>query len=365
MKQIKNMKPEFIKSRNKKIHDFNADGVGVKNGNLFGLPFEPEESNVVIIPVPWEVTVSYKSGTAKGPESILKASSQIDYFDPTIKDAWKIGIAMLPINKHLRKENKQYRKLAADYIDSLENQSDDLGSYEAIVDEINFACKELNLFVKNTALEWLNSDKIVGVLGGDHSTPLGLIQALATKQKFSILQFDAHADLREAYEGFTYSHASIMYNAIQIENVENLIQVGIRDYCESEANLIENNPKIKTFFNRDLQRKLFTGKSWSKITDDIIKPLHQNVYISFDIDGLEPFYCPNTGTPVPGGLSFDQAIYVIEKLVANGNKIIGFDLNEVSPGKKGDWDANVGARLLYKLACNAAASQNKNIIEEI
>jgi agmatinase len=196
----------------------------------------------------------------------------------------------------------------------------------------------------------MDQNKIVALLGGDHSTPLGLMQALAEKHSsFGILHIDAHADLREAYEGFEYSHASIMFNAIKIPQITHLVQVGIRDYCEAELRLIKSDNRISAFFDRDIKHRQFEGTTWASICDQIIDVLPKKVYLSFDIDGLDPKLCPNTGTPVPGGLELEQSIYLVEKLVYSGRTIIGFDLNEVAPGKD-EWDANVGARLLYRLA---------------
>jgi agmatinase len=226
------------------------------------------------------------------------------------------------------------------------------------LDEINLACLELNQWVKNESLKLLKKNKIVALLGGDHSTPLGLMQALAEKYpSYGILHIDAHADLRKAYEGFEYSHASIMYNAIKLPQISHLVQVGIRDYCEAEVNLINNEPRITTFYDREIKHSQFEGKNWSAICDTIIETLPEKVYLSFDIDGLDPKLCPNTGTPVPGGLELEQSIYLVEKLAKSGRTIIGFDLNEVAPGSD-EWDANVGARLLYRLA-NMCLVSNK------
>jgi len=176
------------------------------------------------------------------------------------------------------------------------------------------------------------------------------MQALAEKHtSFGILHIDAHADLREAYEGFEFSHASIMFNALKIPQIKQLVQVGIRDYCEAELQLIQSDQRITTYFDRDLKYQQFEGKAWSVICNQIINKLPEKVYLSFDIDGLDPKLCPHTGTPVPGGLEFEQALYLVEKLVNSDRKIIGFDLNEVAPGND-EWDANVGARLLYRLS---------------
>jgi agmatinase len=334
--------------------DPNAPGA---TGNLFGLPFSPENADLVIVPVPWEVTVSYKDGTAKGPEAILEASAQVDLFVKDIPDAWKLGVAMLPVPQNLYEENRKLRTLAAQYIQSLSEggETDD----NPVLDKINEACENLNIYVKNTTLKQIKEGKMVGLLGGDHSTPLGFLRALSERyDRFAVLQIDAHADLRKAYEGFTYSHASIMYNALKLPAVAKLVQVGIRDYCEEEVMVMQRAAgRVVTFFDEDIKAHQFEGKSWDAICNAIIKELPEFVYISFDIDGLDPKLCPNTGTPVAGGFQFHEVQHLIKKLVKSGKRIIGFDLNEVAPADNNEWDANVGARLLYAL-CNWMAVSN-------
>lgn len=341
------------------IENFDPNGPGA-NGNLFGLPFTPETSSLVLIPVPWEVTVSYHAGTAKGPQAILEASCQVDLSVRDIPDAWKFGVSMLPVPADLYEESIKLRALASQHIRAVESGEKVLPG-NPIVARINEAGENLNVYVKSTALKWLKEGKLVGLVGGDHSTPLGLFRALSeVHDRFGILQIDAHLDLRKAYEGFTYSHASVMFNALKIPAVQRLVQVGIRDYCDEELQVIERAMgRVVTFFDQDLKAAIYDGKTWGQICDFIIKELPQNVYISFDIDGLDPVLCPNTGTPVPGGLQFEQVTYLFKKLATSGKRIIGFDLNEVAPSEDGDWDANVGSRLLYQLCNWMAVSQGK------
>jgi agmatinase len=336
--------------------DPNAPGT---SGNLFGLPFSTENAEVVIVPVPWEVTVSYKDGTAKAPHAVLKASTQVDLFVKDIPDAWKLGIAMLPIPQNLYEENRKLRTLAVQHIQSLNEGGSTTDN--PVLDKINEACENLNIYVKNTTLKQLKEGKLVGLLGGDHSTPFGFLRALSERyDRFAILQIDAHADLRKAYEGFTHSHASIMYNALKLPAVAKIVQVGIRDYCEEEVMVMKRAAgRVVTFFDEDIKAHQYEGKSWDAICNAIIKELPEFIYISFDIDGLDPKLCPHTGTPVAGGFQFHEAQYLIKKLVKSGKRIIGFDLNEVAPADGDEWDANVGARMLFALCNWMAVSQGK------
>lgn len=349
------------------ISQINPNDVGIF-GKLFGLPFDENTADLVIIPVPWEVTVSYGAGTAYAPEEILYASAQVDLYDADIENAWHLGVAMLPFPHKWLELSETLREEAETYIDWLEEGMPEEADQEItylheIPEVINKESAKLNQWVKETATNWLNQGKIVALLGGDHSTPLGLLQALAEKyDNFGILQIDAHADLRKAYEGFEFSHASVMYNALKIPQISKLVQIGIRDYCEAEMQIIQENPhRIKTFFDQNLKEALYSGKNWANLCDEIIKELPDNVYISFDIDGLDPKLCPNTGTPVAGGFEFQEITFLIKKLVNAGKKIIGFDLVEVACGdiENNEWDANVGARMLFKLCNWTGVSQGK------
>lgn len=345
------------------LQSFDPNGVGLTDANIFGLPSDAEHASVILIPVPWEVTVSYRTGTAKGPEGIFKESYQVDLYDPDAVNAWKKGFYMLPISEEIWEKSNQLRAWAEEIIEHLASGSPEENerNIQNIQNQINQESQKLNEWVYDTSKEYLKKGKKVALIGGDHSTPLGIIKALAQHHSsIGVLQIDAHADLRPAYEGFTYSHASIMYNVLhEIPQVSRLVQVGIRDYCDEELNMIRNNPdRIKTYFDRDIKNEGYEGKTWAQIVDNIILSLPEKIYISFDTDGLDPKLCPNTGTPVPGGFEMEQVFYLFRKIKEAGIEIIGFDVNEVSVGTEENnniIDLITGARLVYKL-CNHLAS---------
>ncbi|NVO85031.1 agmatinase family protein [Hymenobacter terrestris] len=345
-----------------KLASFDPNALADAAGGLFGLPFTPEEAQVVVVPVPWEVTVSYRAGTAQGPEAIHTASLQVDLYDPDLPDAWRMGLAMEEPDAAIAAESEELRPLAEGYIGWLEEGQPEAGHAEHApsAERINQRGQALLEWLKAKTGALLDAGKGVVVLGGDHSTPLGYLHALAQRhEEFGILQIDAHCDLRPAYEGFEFSHASIMYNALQLPQVKKLVQVGIRDYCQQEADYIDqSNGRVALFADRFLQAEMLGGKSWKKECKKIIAQLPQKVYLSFDIDGLDPKLCPGTGTPVPGGLEFEQAVYLLRMVVRSGRTIIGCDLNEVAPGDT-EWNAIVGARLLYHMANWMAVSQGR------
>lgn len=338
-------------SRQQKINHFDPNAPGQHDANIFGLPFTVEESRCVVVPVPWEVTVSYGGGTLRGPEAIMEASKQIDLYDPDCPGGWKQGIAMDRIPARLKARSRTLRARAEACIARLERGAkEDGASMRMAYRMINDGCRAMIDHVREQTGHHLDAGHLVALVGGDHSTPLGFLEALAERHtSFGILQIDAHADLRDAYEGFTYSHASIMFNALKLKPIKRLVQVGIRDYCEAEVAVIRRSRgRVVTHFDRDIKRRLFAGAKMDALHRAIIKPLPRDVYISFDIDGLDPKLCPHTGTPVPGGFEFEEALNLIRHVVTSGRRIIGLDLNEVSPGKD-EWDANVGARLLYRM----------------
>ncbi len=348
-------------SRAEKIAVFDPNSPGDSAGTLFGLPFDTSEAQVVVVPVPWDVTVSYRDGASRGPDAILAASAQVDLYDPSVTDAWKIGVAMDEISDDVRGAAARLREDAKTYIQAITTGTDPLSvaASDGIRDAVNDGSVWLNDWVEARCRQWLDQGKLVALVGGDHSTPFGFLRTLsAMGESFGILQIDAHADLRDAYEGFAFSHASIMRNALNLTGVTQLVQVGVRDYCQEEADVIAGDARVSTFFDRDMKLAQFTGGTWAQQVHNIIERLPPRVYISFDIDGLDPKLCPHTGTPVAGGLEFEQAVYLIERVARSGRVIVGCDLNEVAPGPDdNDWDANVGARLLFRM-CNLMAASN-------
>ena len=336
---------------NNQLQDYDPSAIAQINGNLLGLPFNYESANLIVFGVPWEVTVSYGAGTANGPQRVLDASYQLDLFDFDNPDGWKQGIFMVEIPQDILEKNEYYRTLAAKIIKRLEQGKPvtDTPDLTPVLTEVNQACQQVNQWLFEQCFEAINHGKRVAVIGGDHSSPLGYFQALATRYtNYGILHIDAHADLRDAYEGFEFSHASIMFNAMKLPQISRLVQVGLRDISHDEVLLInQSNGRIVAYYDPAIKQKLYSGTTWIDLCREIISHLPEYVYISFDVDGLDPKFCASTGTPVPGGLELEQAYMLFRELINSDRKIIGFDLCEVGDA---EWDGNVGARIVYKLA---------------
>lgn len=339
---------------------FDPDAPAGAESGMYGLPFSPEQAGVIVIPVPFEATTSYGGGTSGGPAAVLEASRQVDLFDNDTGRPYENGIAMLPIDEQIVRWNAEARGLAAPVIAAGGETAGDPELEEARL-RVNEISDGVNAWVEAATRDWLARDRFVAVLGGDHSVPFGAIRAHAERYPgMGILHLDAHADLREAYEGFTHSHASIFHNVItKIEGIGKLVQVGVRDLGSRERQMIDQSSgRIRTFYDSEVVARLDEGEPFGRIARGIVDELPQHVYLSWDIDGLDPTLCPGTGTPVPGGLSWNQAISLLRALVRSGRTIVGLDLCEVAPGES-EWDANVGARLLYKMIGFSLLSREK------
>lgn len=314
---------------------------------LYGLGTAVDDAGVIIVPVPFEATVSYGAGTAGGPGAILSASNQVDLFDLETGRPYAAGIAMLPASPLVVASNAEARAAAETVIAAGGVESDP--ALAALAATVDAHSESVAAWLDATVTEHLAKGKLVGVVGGDHSVAYGSIAAHARHTPgMGILHVDAHADLRSAYEGFRWSHASIFANVRDHLDVGAVVGVGYRDLAESEHRILEGDPLFHPFYDPWLRSRLQEGTPWAEVVADVVSRLPQQVYVSFDVDGLDPALCPHTGTPVPGGLSFPEATSLLKAVVQTGREIVGFDLVEVAPGPD-DWDANVGARLLYKL----------------
>ena len=345
------------------LSHFDPNIAGNPNYTIYGLPFNEDDARLVIIPVPWEVTVSCSAGTARAADQVFKASLHVDVVDIETNDAWKQGLFMRQPDKKILMKSDYLRKEAELYIDYISKGEDprDNQFMSKTLKEVNEGSNYLNNWIYEQAKGLMNNGKLVALLGGDHSVTLGNLRAAAEKYgELGVLQIDAHCDLRQAYMGFVYSHASVMYNALkELPALKTLVQIGVRDYSPAEWEEVSSSDlRIITYLDKEIRNRLYEGDTWKHIAEEIVSKLPQQVYISFDIDGLDPKLCPCTGTPVPGGFEMEQLFYLFTKIIQSGRHIVGFDLTEIGVGSETSWDGNVGARILFKL-CNLLIYNNE------
>jgi agmatinase len=338
---------------------FDPGAAAGPESGIFGLTTSLEESRVVVLPVPFEATTSYGGGTSGGPAALLAASRQVDLFDFGTGRPYEAGIFMLEESAEIRRLDRKARKKALEII-ALGGSVEGDARLERRLAKVNLQCARVNDIVYETTRALLANDKLVATVGGDHAAPYGAIRAHSEAfPGMGILHVDAHCDLRPAYEGFVWSHASIIYNVLtRLDGVSRIVQVGIRDFSEEEQAIARDSGRVSIYHDEMLVAEKFDGVPWNRLVARIVEGLPADVYVSFDIDGLDPALCPHTGTPVPGGLSWHEAVALVAGVQKSGRRIVGLDLNEVAPGSDGDeWDANVGARLLYKMIGYALLSQ--------
>ena len=341
---------------------FDPSAAAAPDSGIFGLPDDPEGASVHVIGVPFDATTSFRKGTAAGPAAILAASRQVDLFDLVTGHPYEAGIWMAPLDARVSRWNDEASRLAQPVIERGGAGGDpELASAVRAVDAIQ---EKLNGWVEERAVEILERGKLCALLGGDHSVPFGSIRAHAERfPDLGILHFDAHADLRAAYEGFTWSHASILFNVQdQLERVKTIVQVGIRDLSQEEHALMHDSKgRVRALFDHEWADAKHSGHHLKSVVRRALAPLPEKVYVTFDVDGLEPALAPHTGTPVPGGLTWHDAMLWLDELARSGRRIVGLDLNEVTPehadSDGSGWDEIVGARLLYRLIGFALQSQ--------
>ncbi len=342
---------------------FDPDAAASDESGIFGLPADPDSAAVHVIPVPFDATTSYRKGTARGPDAVLRASRQVDLYDVHFGRFWQKGIAYIEADPRIARLNAKASE-RADRVIAVGGRIEGRKGLARDLEKVNAIGAELNEIVRGEVDRVLSRGKLPALLGGDHSTPFGAIQAVSERHPgVGVLHFDAHADLRDAYEGFTWSHASILNNVVtRLDGVAKVVHVGIRDFGERELELIQQSKgRVTALFDADWARAKLDGANLRELVHKTIAQLPQEIYVTFDVDGLDPTLCPNTGTPVPGGLSWHEALLWIEEIAKSKKRVVGLDLNEVSPGATDDeddsWDAIVGARLLYKLIGAALATR--------
>lgn len=332
---------------------FDPDAAAAPGAGIFGLPHTRKEAGIVLVPVPWDPTVSYGTGASRGADAIRGASAQVDLYDRRFGRVYERGIFMEEADERVRALSERTRSLCAPLIEKGGADESDA----AVVRRIDAAGEELNAVVSERVGRILHERRVPGLVGGEHSVSFGAIRACAEHfNEMGVLQIDAHMDLRDRFEGMAWSHASVMHNVLtRVPRVTRLVQIGIRDFGEGEMDFgIEQGARVMTCFDDIWAEEVSRGTPFADLCDKAIRALPDRVYVSFDIDGLDPSLCPHTGTPVPGGLSFNDMAMLLFRLRESGKTVVGFDLVEVAPGPEGEWDANVGARVLYKL-CGLAA----------
>lgn len=343
--------------------DFDPNGLVPDNGNYFGIPLDAEHAALVLISAPWDTTVSTRAGSSYAPDAIIEASRFVDFHEPMAPNSWRKGIATLPIDYSIQDMSHRLRSDADKVISMSHTDADyiiDNLMHSRRLRRINEASMLVNDKIYLQSRRWLQRGKIVGLVGGDHSTAYGNMRAVGQCfSEFGVLHIDARCNLKEGCYGFHHSHSSVMHNALRdIDSLKRLVSVGVREFSPAEWQRSQEDERIRLFTGQYLWSSHFEGVNWSTMCDNIISELPENVYISLDIDGLTIECSPHTGTTISGGLRFPEVVYLMDKLVESGRKIVAFDLSEVVPDVDDKTDAMIAARLLFKM-CSMALKHHE------
>lgn len=276
----------------------------MSNRTYAGIPQEYsklEKAKVVLIPVPYDGTSTWQKGADKGPEAFLQASENMELYDiETDSEVYKEGVFLA----------------------------------ESVTG--NGSPKEMVKAVHETVKKYINKNKFVTIFGGEHSISIGTIRAFnECFDNLTVLHIDAHADLRPEYEGTKFNHACAVYEASQTTN---LIQVGIRSMDFIEKSVMDYD---KTFFAHEM----LVNEYW---IENVIDLMTDNVFITFDLDALDPSIMPSTGTPEPGGLLWYETLDFLKQVFAEKN-VVGFDIVELCPNEKNKSSDFLAAKLYYKM----------------
>ena len=281
--------------------------------------------DVVVLQIPLELTSSYGGGTQFGPRACIDASSQVELNDPILDDDLPCGF-----NIH-----------------TAEPWSSDAPSLRKQLDSI-----------RGYVGKWMSDDHFPLVLGGEHGILLPIVEAIEERKlvpnltDLTIVQIDAHADLRDELNGERFSHGTVIRRALDL-GVGRVIQIGVRAYSSEEEDVIRNDGRIQTWFARDLFNFSKGTSYWQNLLVELSE-IEGPVWITFDVDGLDGSIVPSTGTPVPGGLSHWGSVEILEQVFSSVKcEVIGADVNEIVPGKEGTLTEFSAAMIAAKIvACH-------------
>lgn len=267
---------------------------------------DPSQALVHVLPIPMEATVSYGGGTCRGPEAILRASTQLELYDREVgcEAALLYGVYTHPA---LELPNEPSTALI----------------------EIERRCGEL-----------YEPDEVLVVLGGEHTLTQAVVSAVTKVEPVTVVQIDAHADLRDQYENTPYSHACVARRLLENERVEQILQLGVRSLCPEEAQVIQSEPRVRTWFPEDLR-----GAEWRTQLADLVRG--KRIYLTLDVDGLDPSLIPATGTPEPDGLTFHQTEEIL-RILAKEASLAALDCVELAPIPGLHSPDFVTAKLVYR-----------------
>ena len=322
-------------------------------GYYFGEKGGPADAEIVIVSAPWSVTADFGRGATYTPDAVIDASLESNLYDVVTGLSAEGCVATAEIDYNIQ-ECSELLGREAERIAKRTNDAEpaSIGEYRARkIAHINEGFSEMHASIYKQVRHWVSKGKRIALVGGDHSVAFGAVKAIAEHySEVGVLFIDAHADFAREGEIYKYSHRSIARNIVEeIRDVAHLVEVGVRDISRAETEALLANEKVELFLAERLAAKRFEGSSWGDLCREVVAKLPQKVYVSFDIDALKIEFCNNTNAPVPGGMTFDEVLYLVNTVVESGREIVGFDISEVVSSLDNKMDAIVGAKVLAKM----------------
>ena len=321
-------------------------------GYYFDEKCSPADADLVIVSAPWSVTSDYGHGATYTPDAVIDASTYGNLYDVEsgFSAEGRVATAVIDYNiqelsEHLGRDAERSANRSFDGATPVAEHA------TRKVKHINEGFAEMHDSIYKQTKHWVSQGKRVAVVGGDHSVSFGAVKAVAEHYKeLGVLFIDAHADYAHEDETFAYSHRTVARNIVEeIPSVSRLVEVGVRDIDKSEMDMLVANDKIELFLAERVAAKRFEGECWGNLCREMVDKLPQKVYVSLDIDALKVEFCTHTNSPVPGGMTFDEVVYLVNCVVKSGREIVGFDITEVVSNIDDKMDAIVAVRLLTKM----------------
>lgn len=321
-------------------------------GYYFGEKVAPEDADLVIVSAPWSVTSDFGHGATYTPDAIIDASAKSNLYDVESGFSAEERVATAEIDYNIQELSEHLGRDA----ERIANRKGENGAFVAEyatrkVKNINEGFAEMHESIYEQTKRWVSAGKTVAVVGGDHAVSFGAVKAVAEHHgEIGVLFVDAHADFACGDGVFQYTHRTIARNIVEeIPSVSRLVEVGVRDIDKSELEMLRANDRVELFLAEKVAAKRFEGESWGALCREMVDKLPEKVYISLDIDALKIEFCTHTNSPVPGGMTFDEVVYLVNCVVKSGRQIVGFDITEVVSNIDNKMDAIVAVRLLTKM----------------
>lgn len=327
----------------------------------FRLPTPPSKADLVLVSVPWGVTLTSGNGTLYTPDAIIESSARVCRYDVASGTTIKGRVATADVDYDIQELAQHLNSDAKHLFQRLSSGGTIDGDYyRRKKNRIEAGFAEMHERVYGQVVSYVRQGKTIGIVGGDHSVSFGAVRALAERNDgLGILYLDSHCDLKSRFDILKYSPRSIAGSILkEIPGIHSMTQVGVCEATRSEFEIASSEPRLTIFTRGNVTERTGNGERWADICNEITATLPEKVYISLDVDVFESGSFPNVVYPVPGGMRFEDMMFLLRTVATSGREIVGFDVTEIVPAAENSIDAVNGAYLIARLAAMALESRS-------